>query len=82
MKNCWFSQVLALSAIYTVLTQSEQLLTDESNVLHLVEDDSVFELTDVSSLLNAASAEVGNFHVLAAKSEELLKSQEDAAQLS
>jgi hypothetical protein len=43
MKKCWFSQVLALSAIYTVLTQSEQLLADEEHTLHLVEDDSVFE---------------------------------------
>ena len=29
MNKCWFSQVLALSAVYSVLTQSEQLLADD-----------------------------------------------------
>jgi len=83
MKQCWFSQVLALSAIYTVLTQSEQLLTDEGegNSLHLVEADSVFQKSDVT-LLNYASAVAADFHVPAANSEELLKSQEGANQLT
>ena len=26
MKKCWFSQVIALSTLYSVLTQSEELL--------------------------------------------------------
>lgn len=29
MKKCWFSQVIALSAIYSVLAQSEDLLLRE-----------------------------------------------------
>ena len=29
MSRCWQTQLLALSAIYTVLTHSEQLLKDE-----------------------------------------------------
>ena len=29
MRKCWTSQVIALSALYTVLTQSEQVILEE-----------------------------------------------------
>jgi len=34
MKKCWSSQVIALSAFYSVLIQSEQLLKSEAQSIH------------------------------------------------
>lgn len=34
MKKCWPSQVIALSAVYSVLIQSEQLLKSEAQSIH------------------------------------------------
>ena len=42
MKRCWQTQLLALSAIYTVLTHSERLLKDEMQVVD-DEDTSILE---------------------------------------
>jgi hypothetical protein len=34
MKKCWPTQVIALTAVYSVLIQSEQLLKSEAQSIH------------------------------------------------
>jgi len=55
MKKCWFSHVVALSAIYSVLTQSEQLLLHELHLDDLSDGQDVTRL--VASLYDEPQAD-------------------------